>query len=126
MIIYELQEEKLILGDINIFGFWGILRDTSKSERLKLECYFELMQKYNYPIDRIEFDLNDILIYKDFDKTELYIIIGFNKSKKQILERAQKLSAHFAVCASKKSREVINLKENCRCETDIPNYYQTY
>ena len=126
MITYKIQEERLILDINNIFGFWGIFKDANKSERLRLEYYFELLKKYKYPIDRIDFDSNDIIIYKDFAKTEPYIVIGFNKSKKQILERAQKLSFHFAVCIYKNNKKVINLKEIGKIETDIPNYYQTY
>jgi hypothetical protein len=126
MITYKLQEEKLILGNISIFGFFGILKDANKSERLKLECYFELLQKYKYPIDRIEFDSKDIIVYKDFAKTMPYIFIGFIKSKKQILQKAQKLSAHFAVYMSSGNKKVINLKGLGKFETDIPDYYQAY
>lgn len=126
MITYKIQEERLILDINNIFGFWGIFKDANKFERLRLECYFELLKKYKYPIDRIDFDLNDIIIYKDFAKTQPYIVIGFNKSKKQILEKAKKLSAHFAVYMFKNNKKVINLKEIGKIETDILDYYQVY
>lgn len=125
MITYKLQEEKLILDIAGVLDYFGILRDINKSEKLKLECYFELLKKYNYPIDRIEFDLKDIIVYKDFSKTEPYIVISFDKTKKQVLEKAKKLSAYFAVYIFGGNKKVINIKENSKLEKDIPNYYQT-
>lgn len=123
MTTYKIQEEKLILGNFDIFGFFEILRDTNKFGKLKLECYFELLQKYKYPISKIDFDEEDIVVYKDFAKTEPYIVIAFEKPVKEVLEKAKKLSAQFAVLFSKNNKKIINIKEGGKEEQDIPNYY---
>lgn len=143
--IYKIKNEKIIIDTAVDYvtagqerGYFRILHDgglveylpsgdkrkINKQEKLRLEYYFNLIEKYKYPIDRIAFDDNDILVYKDFDKTQVYIVIGFTSSHQKVLRKAKNLFASFAVVVSAKDKKVHNIRNNSKQEKDIPNYYK--
>lgn len=97
-------------------------------EILRARFYFDLIEKYKYPADRISFDveigenierLADIVVYDDTVKGIPFLAIecaaedGFDADiMERALENAQMLEAKYAVCVIKDKYRIINMEKN--------------
>lgn len=114
----------LLLGEaIGSYDF----RDPK--EKLRLEVYYNLLEKYQYPIERIEFDMNtsslfsesfsDIVVFKDDERKIPLIAIDCLRDKiskqefalgvQNAIIKAKAIGAEFAVCVSGNKKRVIKL-----------------
>lgn len=139
--IYRTQCESVKVGrqDLAAFNFnsyFLMLGDVSTSynfhdskEKARLEFYFDLLEKYRYPMERIEFDvalsserskgLADIVVFKDNQRKISYITIDcckdrisddlFEAAVKGVIVKAEALGADFAVCITRLRRRVVKL-----------------
>jgi type I restriction enzyme M protein len=118
-------------------------------EKVRAECYFDLIEKYRYPVARIRLEVEmpdrtpqryaDIVIYEDDAQTKPYIVVEckkdgitdaeFEQATKQAIANARVLHAPFANCVAGNTRRAIqtdfwNDKEPEKATiTDIPISY---
>ena len=118
-------------------------------EKVRVEYYFNLLEKYHYPGSRIEFEVEmpdrtperyaDIVIYEDNAKRETYVVVEckkdgisdaeFEQATKQAIANARVLKAPFAICVAGNTRRAMetdnwNDKEPEKATiTDIPVSY---
>lgn len=123
---YKLKKEKFIINAKNKGYF---ILDGNKINYLDIgkkraEFYFDLLEKYKYQMNIIEFDVDnvDIIIYTDASKKKAYIIIEFEKTVKQTIAKARKLKACYAVCIVKNIRKIIKIDNNSII-SDLPIAY---
>lgn len=113
-----------LLGDAGVFYNF---RDSKG--KACLEFYYNLLEKYQYPVGRIEFDvavpskysvrLADIVVFKDNERKIPYIAVecckdrisdsAFDIRVKAAIDKAEALSAEFAVCITRARRRMIKL-----------------
>ncbi len=135
---YKTQKEKINFKQERFSEIWiggyslSIIREAARSydfkdpkEKIRVKYYYELIEKYGYPPEKIEFDVRippeifeyaDIVIYKDEERKIPYIVIElkgigskdeFEKSVKKAVFKAKILNASFAVCVSRSRQKVI-------------------
>ena len=118
-------------------------------EKIRAEYYFDLIEKYHYPVKRIELETEmpdrtperyaDIVIYEDDDKKKPYIVVEckkdgisdaeFEQATKQAIANARVLHAPLAICVAGNTRRAMetaewNDKEPEKATiTDIPISY---
>lgn len=151
--LYQPHDEQIVTGDnsekekiAERCGYIFFSRDKSKityraqgrtydfknpKEKVRLECYFDLIEKYQYPMNAIEFDVAapksakkqyaDIVVYTDAVNKNAYIVIGckkegissvkFEQAVKQVIANARAFKARFAVCVAGNTRRVIEMKK---------------
>lgn len=143
--LYPIQEEEIIT-EAEKRGYVFLNRDKSKityraqgqtfdfknpKEKVRLEYYFDLIEKYKYPMNAIEFDVAisddgqkqcvDIVVYTDANKKTAYIVVEckkdgtsdveFERAVQQVFVKARILQARFAVCVAGRVRRVIEIKK---------------
>ena len=112
---------------------------SDPKEKVRLEYYFDLIEKYMYPADRIEFEIAipkktmpmeyaDIVVFTNDEERSPYIVVKcersdiskreFNMAMKQVIRNARLLKARFAVCAAGNVRHVVDV---CRFDDKFPN-----
>lgn len=122
---------------------------TDPEEQVRAEYYFDLIEKYRYPIKRMELEVEmpsrvpeyyaDIVIYEDDACKKPYIAIEckkdgisdaeFEQATKQAIGNARSLKAPYAICVAGNTRrametELWNDKEPEKATiTDIPISY---
>jgi type I restriction enzyme M protein len=118
-------------------------------EKVRLEYYYDLSEKYKYPINRLDLEVEmpdrtperyaDIVIYEDEAKKKPYIIVEckkdgisdaeFEQAAKQAIANARILKAPYAICVAGNTRRAMetdkwNDKEPEKAIiTDIPIAY---
>ena len=120
--------------------------DFSKpEEKVRLMYYFDLIEKYNYPVSKIEFEVGmpdqtqdryaDIVVFTNDEKRKSYIVVEckkdgitdaeFEQAVKQAIANARLLKAPFAVCVAGNDRCAIKIdKSNNEIRVfDIPVCY---
>lgn len=139
--IYKTQREAIktcrqSLATFNFNNFFLSLGDVTTSynfrdpkEKARLEFYSDLLEKYQYPVGRIEFDaavflecsgrLADIVVFKDDERKIPYIAVEcrkdgisgdeFQVDVKEAILKAEALGADFAVCVSGAKRRIVKL-----------------
>lgn len=121
---FSLISHFLLLGDVSSsYNF------QDPKEKARLEFYFDLLEKYKYSVGRIEFDvavpseysarLADIVVFKDNERKIPYIVAecckdrisdsAFDIRVKAAIDKAEALSAEFAVCVTRARRRMIKL-----------------
>lgn len=148
--IYKTQEEK-INTDFDKFLAIGVLknyfsfsRDKGKviynalgktynfrdsEEKVRIEYYFDLIEKYKYPITRIEFEVEmpdnameqcaDIVVFEDDAKIKPYIAVecrsidsdikAVEKGLKEAIIKAKLLGAKYAICTTIKTKKAVKM-----------------
>jgi len=122
---------------------------SNPEEKVRAEYYFDLIEKYNYPVKRIDTEVEmpdrtperyaDIVIYKDDNKKIPYIVVEckkdgitdaeFEQATKQAIANARILKAPLAICVAGNTRRAMetdkwNDKEPEKATiTDIPISY---
>ncbi len=122
---------------------------NNPEEKVRAEYYFDLIEKYHYPVNRIELETEmpdrtperyaDIVIYSDGAKKKPYIVVEckkdgisdaeFEQATKQAIANARVLHAPFAICVAGNTRRAMetaewNDKEPEKATiTDIPISY---
>lgn len=101
-------------------------------EKSRLEFYYNLLEKYQYPIERIEFDVvaslaasdcfADIVVFRDNERKIPFIaadclrdgvsMADFKIGIKNAVAKASALGADFAVCVSGNKKRVIKLSRD--------------
>ncbi len=153
-----------ILKDGERKGYFRVLNDGAKieylpsghkenlndpEEKVRAEYYFDLLEKYHYPAQRVELETEmparvprffaDIVIYEDDAKKKPYIVVEckkdgisdaeFEQATKQAIGNARVLHAPFAICVAGNTRRAMetaewNDKEPEKATiTDIPISY---
>lgn len=146
---YQIQKEKIIT-DVDKYIKWGrekgyIAREGDRikytavgrsydfsdpKEKVRLKTYFELIEKYKYPADRIEFEISasgqnkvyaDIVVFSMGEERKPYIVIEckgerakkeeIRKIIKQTADKARFLKASFAACVFKDGKIVIDMRK---------------
>ncbi len=145
-LIYQTVKERILTSEIDfilkgqIKGYFlldkGFIKYSSgkKSyflnlrEIIRARFYFDLIEKYQYPANRISFDveisetterLADIIVYDDTVQRTPFLAIecageeGFEQNAmERALENAEILNAKYAVCATKDKYQIIELERN--------------
>lgn len=118
---------------------------SNPEEKVRMMYYFDLIKKYKYPADRIEFEIGvsdktpnkyaDIVVFTNDTQRKPYIAVEckgddisdaeFEQAAKQAIANAWDLKALFAVCvAGNKYRVIKTDKPNNEIRiSDIPVYY---
>jgi type I restriction enzyme M protein len=153
-----------ILKDGERKGYFRVLNDGAKieylpsghkenlndpEEKVRAEYYFDLLEKYHYPVKRIELETEmpdrtperyaDIVIYEDDGKKKPYIVVEckkdgisdaeFEQATKQTIANARVLHAPLAICVAGNTRRAMETAEWNDKEpeqatiTDIPISY---
>jgi len=153
-----------ILKDGERKGYFRVLNDGAKieylpsghkenlndpEEKVRAEYYFDLLEKYHYPVKRIELETEmpdrtperyaDIVIYEDDAKKKPYIVVEckkdgisdaeFEQATKQAIANARVLHAPLAICVAGNTRRAMETAEWNNKEpekatiTDIPISY---
>ncbi|OQB71654.1 MAG: putative type I restriction enzymeP M protein [candidate division TA06 bacterium ADurb.Bin131] len=153
-----------ILKDGERKGYFRVLNDGAKieylpsghkenlndpEEKVRAEYYFDLLEKYHYPVERIELETEmpdrtpkryaDIVIFEDDAKKKPYIVVEckkdgisdaeFEQATKQAIANARVLHAPLAICVAGNTRRAMetaewNDKEPEKATiTDIPISY---
>lgn len=104
-----------------------LMEKNDPAQSLRLQFYIDLINKYKYPIARIEFSGGKIVVFEDNNcKKSLIYIDFFTKPQLQfkgIIKEAKAIKAKFAVCVWPQGNAVINTHTGAK-EHDIPTYYQ--
>lgn len=129
------------------FGHKENLKDPE--EKVRAEYFFDLIEKYRYPIKRIELETEmpdrtperyaDIVIYEDDANKKPYIVVEckkdgisdaeFEQATRQAIANARILHARFAICVAGNTRRAMETEEWSDKEpekatiTDIPISY---
>ncbi|MFH1191910.1 MAG: type I restriction enzyme HsdR N-terminal domain-containing protein [bacterium] len=145
-IIYQMVKEKILTSEQDfilkgqIKGYFlldkGFIKYSSGEkhsllnprEMIRARFYFDLIEKYQYPANRISFDveinetterLADIIVYDDTVKGEPFLAIecageeGFEQNAmERAIENAEMLKAKYAICATKEKYQIIDLEKN--------------
>ncbi|MCK5466138.1 N-6 DNA methylase [Candidatus Parcubacteria bacterium] len=104
---------------------------SNPEEKVRSKYYYDLVEKYNYPAKRIDFEIEmpsrtpqyyaDIVIYKDDDKKIPYIVVEckkdgitdaeFEQATKQAIANARVLKAPFAICVAGNTRRAMETEK---------------
>ena len=119
---------------------------SDPKEKTRMMFYFDLIEKYKYPVNRIEFEVGmsgdemidkyaDIVVFTNDKQRKPYIIVKcekdnisdleFEQAVKQAITNAWNLGALFAVCVAGDKYRVVEIDdENNKTEiNDIPICY---
>jgi len=120
---------------------------SDPEEKTRMMFYFDLIEKYKYPVDRIEFEVGasdeisgedkyaDIVVFTNDEQRKPYIVIEckrddisdneFEEAVKQVISNTCNLGALFAVCVAGDKYRVVEIdNENNKTEiNDIPVCY---
>lgn len=113
---------------------------SSSEEKVRMMYYFDLIEKYNYPVDKIEFEVGmpdgyaDIVVFTNNKQRKPYIVAEckkdgisdaeFEQAVKQAIANARLLKASFAVCVACDKYRVMKIdRQNEIKIDDIPIYY---
>jgi len=104
---------------------------SDPEEKVRAEYYFDLIEKYNYSVKRIELEVEmpdrtperyaDIVIYKDDEQKIPYIVVEckkdgitdaeFEQATKQAIANARVLKAPFAICVAGNTRRAMETEK---------------
>lgn len=145
-------------------GYFGLLNDGAKieylatghrenlkdpEEKVRAEYYVDLIEKYQYPVSRIELEREmpdrtperyaDIVVYQDDEKKKPYIVVEckkdgisdaeFEQATKQAIANARVLHAPYAICVAGNTRRAMetaawnDVEPEQATITDIPISY---
>ena len=144
--LFDKQERYFVFDKRKIKYFVGRDYNFSDSEeKTRMKYYFDLIEKYQYPISGIEFEIGvlnetpcqyaDIVVFTNDKIRKPYLVAEckksgiseteFQKAMKQAVANAKLLKAEFAVCiAGEKCKAIkINGSDNEIEVNDIPVYY---
>jgi len=122
---------------------------SDPEEKTRMMFYFDLIEKYKYPVDRIEFEVGvsddeadkridkyaDIVVFTNDKQRKPYIVIEckkdeisdseFEQAVKKVIANAWNLGALFAVCVAGDKYRVVEIDDkNNKTEIDnLPIYY---
>ena len=102
---------------------------SNPEEKVRMAYYFDLIEKYKYPADRIEFEIGmpdrtpdryaDIVVFTNDTQRKHYIVIEckkdgisdaeFEQATEQAIANARLLKAPFAICVAGNTRRVIKM-----------------
>lgn len=142
---FSVNDFLLSVGDVTTsYNF----RDSK--EKARLEFYSDLLDKYQYPVERIEFDVSvpfegvggvaDIVVFEDDKRKISYIVVDCFKDEifeadfeigvKNVIAKAEALGADYAVCATRAQRQIIKLTRingiiAQKIVSDLPAGYRT-
>lgn len=123
---------------------------SNPEEKVRMMYYFDLIEKYNYPVDKIEFEINvpdrtpdryaDIVVFTNDKQRKPYIVVEckkdgisdaeFEQAMKQAIANARLLKAPYAICVAGNMRRAIETerwndkKPERAIIADIPIYYE--
>ncbi len=156
---YKLPEEKMVIGLEECIslckqkGYFVLDKGRVKytavgksynfsdpKEKTRMMFYYDLIEKYKYPMDKIEFEIGvpggasnnyaDIVVFTDDEKRTPYIAaecrgadiskIEFEQAEWQAITNAKLLKARFAVCIAGDKCNVTEI-DNLNNETKIPD-----
>lgn len=150
---FELGEQRgyfvLDKGKIKYTAVGKSYNFSDPKEKTRMMFYFDLIEKYKYPVDRIEFEVGmsgdevkkmidkyaDIVVFTNDEQRKPYLIVkcekdgisdlGFEEAVKKVIANAWNLGALFAVCVAGDKYRVVEIDdENNKTEiNDIPIYY---
>lgn len=117
---------------------------SSLEEKVRMIYYFDLIEKYNYPVDKIEFEVGmpdrtpdryaDIVVFTNNKQRKPYIVAEckkdgisdaeFEQAVKQAIANARLLKAPYAVCVACDKYCVMKIDRKNEIKIDdIPIYY---
>ena len=157
---YPLQNEKIKISAEECFkigeqkGYFILDKDKIKytavgksynfsdpEEKTRMMFYFDLIEKYKYPADRIEFEVGmsgdevadkyaDIVVFTNDEQRKPYIVAEckkdgisdteFEQAVKQAIANAWNLGALFAVCVAGDKYRVVEI-DDLNNKTEIDN-----
>ena len=113
---------------------------SDPEEKTRMMFYFDLIEKYKYPVNRIEFEVGmsgdemidkyaDIVVFTNDKQRKPYIIVKcekdnisdleFEQAVKRVIANAWNLGALFAVCVAGDKYRVVEIDdENNKTEID--------
>ena len=114
---------------------------SDPEEKTRMRFYFDLIEKYKYPADRIEFEVGmsdeilkdnkyaDIVVFTNDEQRKPYIVaeckrddisgMEFEEAVKQVIVNAWNLGALFAVCVAGNKYRVVEIDDlNNKIEID--------
>jgi len=113
---------------------------SDPKEKTRMMFYFDLIEKYQYPVDRIEFEVGmsgdeavnkyaDIIVFTNDEQRKPYIIIEckkdeisdleFEQAVKQVIANAWNAGALFAVCVTTNKCRMVEIDDkNNKTEVD--------
>lgn len=118
-------------GKIKYLASGKNYNSSNPEEKVRSRYYYDLIEKYNYPVKRIDFEIEmpsrtpqyyaDIVIYKDDDKKIPYIVVEckkdgitdaeFEQATKQAIANARVLKAPFAICVAGNTRRAMETEK---------------
>jgi len=114
---------------------------SDPEEKTRMMFYFDLIEKYKYPVDRIEFEVGmsgdeaidkyaDIVVFTNDKQRKPYIVaeckkdgisdLEFEQAVKRVITNAWNLGALFAVCVSGNKCRVVEI-DNLNNKIEIDN-----
>ena len=114
---------------------------SDPEEKMRMMFYFDLIEKYKYPADRIEFEVGmsgdevadkyaDIVVFTNDEQRKPYIVAEckkdgisdteFEQAVKQAIANAWNLGALFAVCVAGDKYRVVEI-DDLNNKTEIDN-----
>ena len=144
---FKLGEQKgyfiLDKGKIKYTAVGKSYNFSDPEEKTRMKFYFDLIEKYKYPVDRIEFEVGvsgdevdktvnkyaDIVVFTNDEQRKPYIVIEckkdgisdleFEQAVKRAVANAWDLGALFAVCVAGDKYRVVEIDEsNNKTEID--------
>jgi len=132
-------------GEVRYMAAGKSYNFSDPKEKIRMMFYYELIEKYKYQMDKIEFEIGvpggasnnyaDVVVFTDDEKRTPYIAAEcrgagissaeFEQAELQAITNAKLLKARIAVCAAGSKRSVIEI-DNLNIETkvsDIPVCY---
>ena len=118
---------------------------SAPKERVRARFYFDLIEKYQYPPERIEFAVvvpdqiperyADIVVYKDSSRQIPYMVIEcrsagikaaeFKKAVVQAVIKAKILEAKLAVCVAGQKQKIIKIEKQAeKIIKNLPVFYE--
>ena len=109
----------------------GVMLSRDATQKARLDYYFILLEKYQYDVKRVEFDVGmpghkdsikaDIVLYKDDDKEIPYLVVDckeagisdalFERSARQVIAKALMLKAPYALFVSGARKRIVKLEK---------------
>jgi type I restriction enzyme M protein len=119
-------------GNVKYTAFGKSYNFSDPKEKTRMMFYYDLIEKYKYPVDRIEFEISvpggalnnfaDIVIFTDDEERTPYIAIEcrsadtskteFEQAELQAITNAKLLKADFAVCIAGEKCNVIEIDDS--------------
>lgn len=132
-------------GKVKYTAFGKSYNFSDPKEKTRMLLYYDLIEKYKYPMDKIEFEIGvpggasnnfaDIVVFTDDEKRVPYIVVEcrgadiskteFEQAELQAITNAKLLKARFALCVAGDKLKVTEI-DDLNYETkiqDIPVRY---